>query len=408
MPFEDEFPLALRNAAELAPDPATVVLAAGAVRRARRRRTRGVLAGVAAVLAVATAGALLLPGSGSGRALGPSGGRATAGGVSGPEMVALLTALLPPGGISDAGGTGTSDAGGPGARPGAHLTFDDGRGAAMISLIIQRVAGPDAAQCMDSFDTPTESCERTWLPDGSAVVIDRMNARTAGRPKEWRAVYATPGGKQVLLSSYNAVTGGPPLTRPDPPLSAEQLTAVVTSPSWDAVFAALPAASASDVSPVPSPGATPTVAPLPDPAEILATATPLLPPGAVAGPPQTQESAGRAHLQVTFEGRTSMLLVSVQPASEENRRAKELLEQGAEPDLTRLPDGSGVSVRDSSATRGGGGSQTQWSVEAFHPDGRRIQVSEWNGLTGYEFNPGTPALTVEQLTAIAAGRSWRS
>ncbi|MFF1873824.1 hypothetical protein [Streptomyces sp. CB03911] len=395
MPFEDEFPLALRSAAELAPDPGAVGLAAGAVRRARRRRTRGALAGTAAALAVAALGALLLPGAGAGAAPGPSGGQVASRGVSGAEMVGLLKALLPPGRISEAGAD-------TGARPVVHLLFDDGRGAATITLFVERVSGPDAARCLDSFDTPTESCERTVRPDGSVVVIDKMNGRSADLPKEWRAVYATPGGKQVLLTSYNGVNAGPPTTRPEPPLSAEQLTAVVTSPSWDAVFAGLPAPSASGGSPLPSPGA----ASAPAPAGILATVAPLLPPGSVIGEPQTQESAGRAHLRVTFEGRTSLLLVSVDPASAENRAAKDVFERN--PAVTRRPDGSAVDVQVGGASGSADGPALNWSVEVFHPDGRRIRVGEWNGENGYDFRPGTPALTVEQLTAIAADPAWRS
>ncbi|MFF3596421.1 hypothetical protein [Kitasatospora indigofera] len=393
MTFEDEFPLALRSAAELAPDTGAVALSAGAVRRARRRRTRGVLVGTAGVLTVAVLGTVLLTGHGPGAAVVPSGGQVASRAVSDAQMLGLLTDLLPPGRISEAGvDTGSNRV--------VHLLHDDGRGASTITLFVERVSGPDAARCLDSFDTPTESCDRTVRPDGSVVVIDKMNGRSADQPKEWRAVYATPGGKQVVLTSYNAVNAGPPTTRPEPPLSAEQLTAVVTSPSWDAVFAGL-SASAADVSPLPSPGAA-----SPAPAEILATVTPLLPPGTVVGGPQTQESAGRAHLEVTFEGRTSMLLVSVDPASKENREAKGMFER--DPDVTRLPDGSALDVRVSGASKSGGGPDVNWAVEVFRPDGRRIRVSEWNGANGYEFRPGTPALTVEQLTAIAADRAWRS
>ncbi len=319
--------------------------------------------------------------------------------VTGRQVLDLFTTRLPPGTVSEAGGYGPGElASGAGAS--AHLFFDDGRGASMMVLNLDRVAdGPEANRCRDPFEEPTESCDRTVRPDGSVLVIDKLEARQAGGPENWIAVLVTPDGRRVRLDEYNATSAGPPLTRAEPPLTADQLTSLVTG-GWDAVFTAVPEAVA------PTGGPT---SPPPSTGEILATVAPLLPAVATGTAGGGQDGTGAAHLSVAFEGRTSMLEVRVDPASQVNRDAKRNVDQVAGAGATeRLPDGSSVVVTQTGATKSGGGPTVSRSVEVFHPDGLRITVSEWNGANGYEFEAGTPALTVEQLRAVATSAAWRS
>ncbi|MGA5822971.1 hypothetical protein ACPC54_34555 [Kitasatospora sp. NPDC094028] len=408
MPLDDRFAALLHDAAELAPDPPAADLADSARRRhlrARRRRTAAI-AGATAVVAVAALGVRLLPaadpGAGSTK-LAPAGGWPAE--ITGTFMTGTFTSLLPPGKITAAGGYGTNEGAVPGLAPSAHLLYDDGQGAGLVTLDVDRVALPIAdttrgTQCADPVETPTEGCERTVLPGGGIVVVDKLAPVEPMKVREWKVTYTGTDGRQVRVWEVNSTSYGPPLSRPTPPLTTQQLTAAATSNAWDPLF---------------TPGAVVTRAPGesggPSADQIIATATALLPAGTRTDPGAAQHTTGRAHLTVTLDGRTSMLSVQTEPrradAASAARIRADYEHGGAGPAAARTPDGTFVQVREMHETKAGDGPVLRWVVAALHPDDTEVTVGVWNGSDETNARPGTPALTTEQLTAIAVAPAWR-
>ncbi|MFD8754877.1 hypothetical protein ACFV0O_28415 [Kitasatospora sp. NPDC059577] len=405
---DDTFARLLRDAADLAPAPSAAGLADGARRHHRRhRRRQAVLTGGAALTAAAVVAlAVWHPGAdaGTGTATAPTAGWPEQ--ITARFMTDTLTSVLPPGRIGATHGNGVGDGPVPGLPPSAFVLYDDGNGAGMVNLTINRAALPitDATrgtQCVDPVEAPSEGCERTVLPDGGIVVVDKLAPDAQAQVTKWQATYTGTDGRQVGIWEVNSTSFGPPLSRPAPPLTSAQLVAAVTSSAWNPVFAN------------PAPTGTTGTAPAasgPAPAQILATATTLLPPGAVTDSGAAQHTPGQAHLSLTLEGRTSMLAVHIQPRpgdKAEAAREREAFEQDTSGTLTHAPDGSSVLVRETGATKTGGGPTLWWSVEVLHPDGTRVLATEWNGTSEAQALPGTPALTVDQLRTIATAPAWR-
>ncbi|MFD8706527.1 hypothetical protein ACFV1W_28650 [Kitasatospora sp. NPDC059648] len=404
--FADGFARALHGAAELAPEPVQHTLAAQAEQRGRLRRRRRRTA-VAAGLAV------LLAGAGGFTALGggPTGliGPATQPGPTGPEMstrefITLVTDLLPKGTVKELNTDGPAKLGG--HTTGATLLFDDGAGASIVRFSAERTnLRPDAgAVCMDGFQTPQDSCDRTVRPDGSVLVVDKLRSDSTPGGREWRVTWAAPDGRRVSFTEYN----GQPATanRPNPPLAdTARLTELVTDPAWDRVFAALAPvkdAPKPDVAPQPAPSAGG-----PSNADLLAKLVPLLPAGAEV----EQQDPGHATLTVTYQGRTSMLQVGADPASERGR--DELATMDRDP-LTpleareRRPDGTLVVTNRFGNGKTATNPVLHWTAAVHYPDGSQLRLSEWNGENGYTFRPGDPALDVDLLKAVVTAPAWRS
>ncbi|MFK0192033.1 hypothetical protein [Kitasatospora sp. NPDC090308] len=123
-------------------------------------------------------------------------------------------------------------------RLGTVLTFDDGSGASLIEVTVQHTADRiDQLGCLDAFQTLTDSCARTVLPDGPLLVIDKLRSRITDGGLEWRAFWAASDGHRVHV----AESSGEPIQmrRLTPPLTNAQLTAMVTAPQRGEVFAAL-------------------------------------------------------------------------------------------------------------------------------------------------------------------------
>ncbi|MEV6978528.1 hypothetical protein [Kitasatospora sp. NPDC093806] len=409
--FEGEFAQALRGAAALAPDDALFTLAAGAERRGRRRRNRrrAVLAGglAAAVLVAGTVGALAGDGGPGSELFGPAAEPVKP--MTSEEVVQLVTTLLPPGSVQ---AVTAQTPGIPGPSGNVHetfgvLQFDDGKGASTFHYTVERGAqAPDAAAvCMDPFNTPQDSCDRTVRPDGSILVIDKLrNSNSAGQ-RQWRATWAGPDGTTVQVTEYNGQPATP--SRELPPLDAEQLTTLVTAPAWERVVAALPANPKAPKPHKPAATPTPTAAGTPAPAELIATLTGLLPQGAQPGAQEEKHAA----LTVTFEGRTSMISVHVEPAGPRGLQDKQDAEQNDTPTPLevheKLPDGSLLVLNQFGNGKTAVKPVLHWTAKVYYPDGRSVLLNEWNGENGYDFREGTPALSIDQLKAIITAPDWR-
>ncbi|MFJ6138420.1 hypothetical protein [Kitasatospora sp. NPDC092286] len=402
MSFEDDFALALRGAAALAPESALHTLAADAERRGRRRRNqrRAVLASGLAV-AVLAAGSFAAFGGG----IGADAARPAVEPVrpmTSEEVVELITSLLPQGKVrvTYAETPGVPGPTGDRYRTDGGLFYDDGKGESAMSYTVDRteLTPGAAAVCMDPFNGPQDSCERTIAPDGSALVIDKLRDPNNEGRREWRATWAAADGRRVQIIEHSEESVTP--AREDPPLDADQLRALVTAPAWERLFDALPARDNPPGPPAPEPG--------PKAEELLATLVPLLPPGAV---PSGHEGGSGPHLTVTYEGRTSMLAVSVTEPGRRGIEDKEYAEStgSAGPLAVRERRADGSTVVTNSFGNGKTAVDTvlHWSAAVYYPDGRKVEINEWNGENGYTARPGTPALSLEQLKVIATAPAWR-
>ncbi|MFE7564173.1 hypothetical protein [Kitasatospora sp. NPDC057500] len=404
--FEAEFAHALRGAAALAPDDALFGLAAGAERRGRRRRGRrraAVAGAVAAVVLVAGGAGVLGGGAGAGL-FGPAAGPVQP--MTAEEVVQLVTGLLPPGSVQSkfAEAPGDSKASRGEYRNFGALEFDDGKGASVITYSVERgTQRPDeAARCSDPFTTPQDSCERAERPDGSVVVIDKRRDSNVPDQRQWQATWAAPDGTVVRITEYNGQPATP--NRAEPPLDAEQLMLVASSPAWARVVAALQAnPKAPKVPEVPKAPSAPAA---PSAAELLATLTRLLPPGATAAGADEQH----ATLTVTAEERTSKVSVLAEPAGEQGRKARRSFEEGLPTPLEvreQLSDGTLVVTNRFGNGKTATDPLLHWTAEVYYPDGRSVKLYEWNGENGYDFRPGEPALSVDQLKAVVLAPDWR-
>ncbi|MEU1425305.1 hypothetical protein [Kitasatospora sp. NPDC005751] len=201
---------------------------------------------------------------------------------------------------------------------------------------------------------------------------------------------------------------GQPATpnRENPPLDADQPRALVTAAAWARLFDALPARDTAPKPPTPEPG--------PKAEDLLAPLVPLLPPGAV---PSGQDGRDGAHLTVTYEGRTSMLSVSVtEPGGrgvKDNGRGvkdKEYAEtEGSAGPLAvreRRPDGATVVTDVFGNGKTAVDPVLHRAAAVYYADGRAIEINEWNGENGYTFRPGNPALGLDQLKAVVTAPAW--
>ncbi|MDH6138223.1 hypothetical protein P3T35_000200 [Kitasatospora sp. GP30] len=407
--FENDLSCALRDAAELTPEPLTHLLTVGAKehgRRWRRRRRTAVASGLATLVLVGTGGFMAL-GDPIG-AVGPSSTTSTeVSKMSKDEVVALVTGLLPPGKatVLDAGGTGEGTLPGHEYRTGGTLLFDDGSGASIFTYTADRtdLTPERGAVCMDGFSMPQDSCNRSTLPDGSVVVIDKLRSDHTPGGREWRATWAAPDGRRVSVIEYNGQPAAK--NRENPPLSAEQLTAFITAPAWERIFSALPLLKNAPTNA--SPASAPPPAAGPSATELLAKLVPLLPTGATSSP---ADGSNRPDLTVTLDGRTSMVQVSDEPASARGRDEEKSVEASPAAPLEvreKLPDGTLVVTN----RFGNGKTATDpilhWTADVYSPDGRHVSISEWNGENGYTARPGAPALSPEQLKAIVINAAWR-
>ncbi|MFF4898359.1 hypothetical protein [Streptomyces sp. NPDC001068] len=389
-----------------------VLAAAGTVRgrRLRRRRRAAVLGGAAGVALVGVAGALALPdGASSGRypasAAGvakPSGvaSSAAAAPVTADQMIRTLERLLPKGRFSNAVGRGV-DRKEPLVAPYAQVVYDDGHGAAAVSVTVNRVApgGYDAQQalrCPDKVYIPYDSCVTSHLPDASVVTVVKGYEYPDRRvdTKLWTANLVTPDGHHVALSEWNAASEkDSPVSRDQPPLSAAQLKTLAAAREWRGVVDTIPADPRQTQEP-----------PIPqgDGKALRRTLVSLMPKGLKIVAYGADDDSQFTYLVVNDGRGRSLVQINVQPDMSDV--AGELFGAGSE----TLPDGTRVAEHKGPGEKGGDG-VVMWTVDTMRADGFRVVISAFN--SGSQQTAATrtaPALTIKQLRAVALSPKWRS
>ncbi|MGW1746294.1 hypothetical protein ACWCRD_11870 [Streptomyces sp. NPDC002092] len=402
-PFEEQLSAGLRQAGDTFVADRAALVAAGELRGRRRLllRRRVVVAGGAASLAlVGVSGALLLPGGGSsarqdGASVGSGGHTAAAtpapSPVSGDQLIRTLEGLLPKGKFSKAEARGSY----------VQLVYDDGKGAAAISVNLGRVEpGSDEArrttECPGKAFAHYDACSTTRLPDASVVMVLQGYEYPDRRvdTKWWSAELVTPQGQHVSVSEWNAAAEkDAPVSRSEPPLSPAQLRELAAAGAWrDAVDAmppdrSRPTAQPSDTGPAASVAVAPTL-------------KSLLPKGAFKVSEDSGEDSGFGYL-VLDDGRGKSL-VQVNVQTNMSDAEGDLFGSDAEV----LADGTKVATHQVPGEKGGAG-VVMWTVDTIRTDGRRVVISAFNsGAQDTAATRKTPALTMKQLREIALSSKW--
>ncbi len=160
------------------------------------------------------------------------------GGPRSGAISAQLAAFMPPGKITRTNSNGTfvdgritkpKPEGDVGA--GGGFVYDDGRGEALIWV--------DLADDMplNNLDWQATSPERRAerFPDGTAVLVDR--GQWIGGVTHWKVTVLRPDGRQIEVDEVNTSridpSGKTGPTRPEPPLTIDQMRGIALSPHWN-------------------------------------------------------------------------------------------------------------------------------------------------------------------------------
>ncbi|MGA5603747.1 hypothetical protein ACPCUF_22330 [Streptomyces griseoincarnatus] len=409
-PFEDRFAAALRDTGHSfrTDDPAALV-GRGEVRGRRKQllRRTAVLGGMTGVALVGVGATLLLTpdvhdprrtsaAAGPAATTSPSAASPSpAEPFTGDDILRSLKKLLPQGTYKEEQAQGTDSP----MPPHAHVVFDDGRGAAALGLSFDRVEpGSEQARqratCPDKALVKYDDCTTAKLPDGSRLALFQgyEYADRRADTKRWYAELLTPKGHHVLLTEWNApAEKGAPVSRPQPPLSVEQLKEVVTADVWPRVVDSMPSRKdRSATSEAPSPGTRDKT--------IGDTLAGLLPRELKIVGEGGQESE-YAYLVVDDGKGGSLVQINVQPGMSD--MAGVLFD-----DAEELADGRLVTTRQSPGEKGAEG-VVMWTVDTLRPDGLRVVISAFNTPAQHQdATRDTPALTMEQLREIALSTVW--
>ncbi|MFJ9583119.1 hypothetical protein [Streptomyces acidicola] len=411
-PFEHRLGDALRQAGGAFEADGAALVAGGETRgrRSLRRRRASVAGGVAGVALAGVGGALLVPwgGAGDGGSVAaaptpkPSASASVSDSptparqpISGDELLGTLKRLLPEGKFS------REDSRGTGARlgPYAQLVYDDGKGAAAIGISMGRIE-PGSQQAREVTTCPAEelvphdACSTSRLPDGSLLMLFQGYEYPDRRvdTKWWNAELVTPEGHHVSLSEWNAgAQKGAPVTRPDPPLSTEQLKKVITAKDWRTAVDAIPEGPKEPPAPSQPPAA--------DGQAIQKTLISLLPKDVKVVSKGGQESAYGFVVVDDGKGAT-FVQINVQPGMSDVE--SELFG----PDAQVLPDGTKVTTQQGSGDDKGMG-LVRWTVDTIRTDGLRVVVMAFNSRSQLTApTRDTPALTMGDLRKIATSEKW--
>ena len=271
--IEDAFAQELRAAADSAVQPSPADIYAGAVVRGRRiRRTaivKRTLAGVAALGVVAAVGVPLLGGSTRSTEVGAAAAptvkirttptaddtkKAAATQAGTAWMPAYLEqslkSLLPAGSDTsikdDEGDTGLVAATAPtlinikgtwGARVQTGLKTSTGTSAVVL------VTSMDSYQvhCPTAAEAPHENCTKTSVNGGTLIVdLGFKNPLNGQGATIWDVYWYGPSGQSVHVDEVTDASHSATQAAPQA-LTAQQMTAIATSPVWDRIGQALPA-----------------------------------------------------------------------------------------------------------------------------------------------------------------------
>ncbi|MFJ2743545.1 hypothetical protein ACIO3O_28275 [Streptomyces sp. NPDC087440] len=445
-PFEDELGQALRRTGDSFPTDqqrlADTGLAKG--RRTLRRRRAGAIAGSVAALALVGVGGAwaggLIGGSGgrgevaapvpsvertSGEGKAEGGGRNETGkaegsgkgdgngdgkgdgkgdgngkadkatGTTHPITRAWMTdtfkRLMPRGELTQVEARGTESTQGIADSPMVSAVFDEGKGKAAVMLGITRT-DPKSQMARDMVTCPArayvrfDACRSEKLSDGSDFMLLQRYVRNTGEAKEWRATLVTPDGLVVDVSEHNApAEKDKPVSRIDPPLDPGRLKKLTTDGAWRTVTDALPAAKpAGDVG---IPGE-------PSVEKMQRSLAALLPQGMTLSDKSGQD--GFASVVVNDGRGGSLVEVNAQVGMGDALGGQTPTE----------PDGTAVTVTRGDGDKGVPGI-VQLTVDTIKPDGRRVVISAFNSDTQHSApTRKQPALTAEQLKAIALSSTW--
>ena len=406
-PFEERLSFDLRETSAAFYTDRAALVTAGALKGRRRllRRRAAVVGGAASLVVAGLGGALLLPSGaagGDGASVGgvrPSAARSSAPSpVSGDELVRTLEKLLPDGEFSRAEGRGTDEA----VSPYARLVYDDGKGAAAIGVSLGWIQpGSDEArgttQCPGKVYVQYDACGTTRLADGSVVMVLQGYEYPDRRvdTKWWTAELVTPEGKHVSVSEWNSASEkDSPISRPEPPLSADRLRELAAAGVWrDVIDAVL----RNTGGPGGQPGPTAGVPAVP----VAPTLKSLLPKGRKFTVSDDSGTATDFGYVVLDDGKgRSLVQVNVQSNMSDVRG--ELFDATSK----TLPDGTQVAVHRGPGEKGGAG-VVMWTVDTMRRDGKRVVISAFNsGTQSTAATRTAPALTVQELRAIALSPKW--
>jgi hypothetical protein len=312
-------------------------------------------------------------------------------------MLTTLKGFLPEGDTSREQAAGTD---GEPPHPYARLAYDDGEGAGAVGVSLQRVepgspAAREATACPGRALLAYDRCSTTRLADGSTLMLFQGYEHPDRRAetKRWSAELVTAKGHHVSVVEWNAeAEKGAPVTRPQPPLTVEELQKIAVAPVWRVLADVLPAPEPADDSAPPAPNTGDAIR------ETLAG---LLPEGARVTAQGGQDTE-YAYLVLDDGQGASMVQINVQP----DMSAVEGELFG--PDAETLPDGTKVTQRQGPGEKGGKG-VVMWTVDTIRPGGGRVVVSAFNsGAQHTGATRDTPLLTMEQLRAIATDDAWRA
>jgi hypothetical protein len=286
-----------------------------------------------------------------------------------------------------------------------QLVFDDGKGAAAVSVSLDRVE-PGSDQARQTTECPGkpyahyDACSTSRLPDGSVVMVLQGYEYPDRRvdTKWWDAELVTPQGHHVGVSEWNAAAEkDSPVTRPRPPLSPAQLLHLAAATAWRDAIDAIPAAP--DRSTTKPTGTAPSASEPAAAVPVAPTLKSLLPKGLTVSD-ASGDDTGFGYVVVDDGKGKSLVQVNVQTGMGDV--AGELFGSGAE----TLSDGTMVAVRQGAGEKGGAG-VVMWTVDTLRTDGSRVVISAFNsGAQDTAATRKTPALSIGQLRTIALSPRW--
>jgi hypothetical protein len=274
MPFEDELTDALRSTADGFQPDLTSLVNAGVRdgRRRSRRRTLGVVGGVAALALVGIGGAAasgVLTGGQTTRSAAPVARTVTRPPapvakptVAAPvlpkftaaQTLAAFEGMLPKGDtVTQAQSQGFTLTKSHGlafiSGPMASLVLADGIGGSAMFITVTRPAGKlddpsllDYVACPGHAVRPDITCTRTRLADGSVLaVMQGLESPHSSTEKDWTAWLATKDGGLIELDETNSAQEKGGVSRPEPILTKAQLASIASDPLWRTLAAKLPA-----------------------------------------------------------------------------------------------------------------------------------------------------------------------